>query len=266
MSSQKPRIGLALGSGGPRGLAHIGVIKVLEENKIPIDVIVGSSIGAVIGAFYAVGFSISQIEKIFSNVDRRQIFSLLFDPQFRYGGLIAGRKVENFLKEYFGNKKIEECLIPFAAVATDLKTGQPVVFNQGPLVLALRASIAIPLIFKPVIKDNQILVDGGLSLPVPAQLAKEMGADIVIAVNLDNYKYEEKEKLSFYSVANFSLDILRYHLALNNVKTADFVVNVNFSEDPSFYEFTNVKDKITQGQKAVLQILPQIQKLLKKND
>ena len=119
--SKRPKIGLALGSGGPKGLAHIGVIKVLEENNIPIDFMAGSSIGAMVGGFYAAGLSIKEIEKIALSVNWRRVFSILFDPHLKQG-LIGGEKLKTFIGDYINGKKFEDCKIPFVVVATDLKT------------------------------------------------------------------------------------------------------------------------------------------------
>jgi len=262
MMAERPKIGLALGSGGAKGLAHIGVLQVLKENKIPIDFIAGSSIGAVIGGFYAAGFSPQKIERIFLEIDRRQIFSLLFDPHLKQG-LISGRKLEKFLENHLGSRKIEELQIPFAAIATDLKTGNPIIFRKGKLSAAMRASIAIPLIFKPVFWGNKILVDGGISMPVPVRPLREMGAEIVLAVNLDNYHYNQNSNFGLYNIANSSLDILRYHLASANIKDADVVINIKFENDILFYEFKETKEKILVGRKESEAVLPQIQKLLK---
>ena len=127
---KRPKIGLALGSGGSRGLAHIGVIKALEENNIPIDFIAGSSIGAMIGGFYAARLDIKEIEEIALSINWRRIFSILFDPHLKQG-LIGGEKLKTFIKNYINGKKFEDCKIPFAAVATDLKTGEIVILNKG---------------------------------------------------------------------------------------------------------------------------------------
>jgi len=254
------KIGLALGSGGLKGLAHIGVIKILEENNIPIDFISGSSIGAMVGGFYASGLSIKEIEKIALSTNWRQVFSILFDPYLKQG-LISGEKIKIFIENYINGKKFEDCKIPFAAVATDLKTGDIVVLNKGEMSEAIRASISIPLIFKPVEINGKILSDGGLSVPVPVKIVKNMGADIVIAVNLDKYYCFDKWKFGWYDIVNNSLSILRYHLALLNVVDADIVININVGKN-HWYQFVNIKDKILAGEKATKEILPMLQKII----
>jgi NTE family protein len=160
------KIGLALGCGGARGLAHIGVIKTLVKNNIPIDYIAGSSIGALIGSLYAATLDILQVEKWFLELTYKDLIKVLLDPSL-HSGLIKGEKFINFLQSKIGVRKIEELKIPFRAVATDLFTGKAVVFKKGDLGLAIRSSCAVPFLFSPVISGDKCLVDGGISMPVP---------------------------------------------------------------------------------------------------
>ncbi len=258
--SKRPKIGLALGSGGSRGLAHIGVIKVLEENNIPIDFIAGTSIGAMAGGFYAAGLGVKKMEEIVLETNWRRMFSLV-DPHLKQG-LITGEKVKTFIEGYVDGKKIEDCKIPFVAVTTDLKTGEIVVLNKGEMAQAIRASISIPLVFKPVEIDGRMLIDGGLSAPVPVKIVQDMGADIVIAVNLDKHYHNEKWKPGWYDIANDSLNILRHHLALSNVSTADIVINIDVGPNNYWYQFINGQDKILTGEKAAKEILPRLQEII----
>lgn len=260
--SNRPKIGLALGSGGARGLAHIGVIKILEKNHIPIDYISGSSIGAMVGGYYASGLSIEEIEKIASSTNWREMFSILFDPHLKQG-LIEGKKVEAFIDGHTNGERFENCKIPFSVIATDLKTGDAVILDKGKLAPAIRASISIPLVFKPVEFGDKMLADGGLSAPIPAEIVRNMGADIVIAVNLDKYCNEENWKPGWYGIANDSLDILRHHLAILNAKSADIVIEADLGKE-YWYEFINGQDKILAGEEAAKQILPQLKKLIRR--
>jgi len=258
--SKRPKIGLALGSGGSRGLAHIGVIKALEENNIPIDFIAGSSIGAMAGGFYAAGLSIKKMEEISLETNWRRMFSLV-DPHLKQG-LISGEKVKTFIEGYVDGKKIEDCKIPFVAVATDLKTGEIVILNKGEMAQAIRASISIPLVFKPVEIDGKTLADGGLSAPVPVEIVQGMGADIIIAINLDKHYHDEEWKPGWYNIANGSLNILRHHLALSNVASADMVINIDVGKNNYWYQFINGQDKILTGEKATKEILPRLQEII----
>ena len=260
VESKRPKIGLALGSGGSRGLAHIGVIKALEENNIPIDFIAGSSIGAMAGGFYAAGLSIKKMEEISLETNWRRMFSLV-DPHLKQG-LISGEKVKTFIEGYVDGKKIEDCKIPFVAVATDLKTGEIVILNKGEMAQAIRASISIPLVFKPVEIDDKTLADGGLSAPVPVEIVRGMGADIIIAINLDKHYHDEEWKPGWYDIANGSLNILRHHLALSNVASADMVINIDVGKNNYWYQFINGQDKILTGEKATKEILPRLQEII----
>ena len=190
---KKKKVGLALGSGGAKGLSHIGVIKFLEEMGVKIDFITGSSIGALIGGAYASGLSIEEIEDIALETDLTST-AKLFSPGFGKSGLVTGIKVQEFLTSILGNKNIEYMPIPFTAVATDIITGQEIHFNKGNLVEAIRASISIPIVFQPVICNNIVLVDGGLVNPVPINIAREMGADYIIAVNILSSKNKSDPK------------------------------------------------------------------------
>jgi len=260
VESKRPKIGLALGSGGSRGLAHIGVIKALEENNIPIDFIAGSSIGAMVGGFYAARLSIKKMEEISLETNWRRMFSLV-DPHLKQG-LISGEKVKTFIEGYVDGKKIEDCKIPFVAVATDLKTGEIVILNKGEMAQAIRASISIPLVFKPVEIDGKTLADGGLSAPVPVEIVRGMGADIIIAINLDKHYHDEEWKPGWYDIANGSLNILRHHLALSNVASADMVINIDVGKNNYWYQFINGQDKILTGEKATKEILPRLQEII----
>lgn len=176
------KIGLALGSGSARGWAHIGVIQALSEAGIRVDCVAGTSIGAMVGAVYASG-KIDELEEIVLQFDWKHILHF-FDIVFPKSGLIDGMKVADFIRSHVEEKNIEELLIPFRAVTTDLTTGHEVVIQDGDIIEAVRASISLPGIFTPVRKNGKILVDGGLVNPVPVSVVREMGADFVIAVDL----------------------------------------------------------------------------------
>jgi len=179
------KFGLALGSGSSRGMAHIGVIQVLEAYHIPIDMIAGTSIGSVIGSVYATGASVNQMkEAALSIMEGSKAVSFL-DPTFPYSGLLSGNRAEVILNKIaLQDKNFCDLRIPFAAVATDIKTGAKVILNQGSVMKAVRASISIPGIFTPVKYQDYYLVDGGVVDPVPVDIIQKMGADIIIAVSL----------------------------------------------------------------------------------
>lgn len=176
-----PRIGLALGSGAARGLAHIGVLKVLEEAGIEIAAIAGTSIGALIGALYAAGVPVADMEEVAEAVDWKSIASLV-DPILPTAGLIDGKRVSRFFSELLPVRDFNDLRLPLAMVTTDVERGEVVIINRGDLLTALRAAIAFPGIFTPVPFGDRFLVDGGLCHPVPADIVRELGADKVIGV------------------------------------------------------------------------------------
>ena len=180
---RRKKIGLALSSGAARGFAHIGVIKVLEESQIPVSMIAGTSMGALIGALYAAGLSGDELEEIACNVDIKTA-AKLFAPTPSLGGLVSGNRIQDALQSLVGDVNIEDLKIPFAAVAVDIKNAEEVVIREGSLTEAIRASISVPGIFTAVNYQNRFLVDGGLINPVPVDVVQEMGADFVIAVNI----------------------------------------------------------------------------------
>lgn len=182
MSVSKRRIGLALGSGAARGWAHIGVIRALEEAGVRPDIVAGSSIGAVVGAAYA-GGNTGVFEDWVRALDWQKLASY-FDLAFR-GGLIKAKRVFDALEDTFGSQTIESMPKPYAAVATDLSTGQEVWLREGPIFDALRASVALPGLLTPAHIGDRWLVDGGLVNPVPVSVCRALGADIVIAVDLN---------------------------------------------------------------------------------
>lgn len=182
MTAAGLRIGLALGSGAARGWAHIGVLRVLQEAGIEPDVVCGTSIGALVGAAYAAG-ELDRLEPWVRKLDWRQVVGLL-DVRMA-GGLLEGGKLVAFFRERFVDGGIEALGKPFGCVATDLATGREVWLRSGPVIDAVRASIAIPGVFTPAVRDGQLLVDGGLVNPVPVSLCRAMGADVVIAVDLN---------------------------------------------------------------------------------
>jgi len=182
-------IGLALGSGGARGWAHIGVLRALEAAQIPIHCIAGSSIGAFVGAIYAAD-ALDNLEAFVDDIDWRTILALL-DVDFPSQGLLDGHKVYNLLFSHLNEARIETATLPFACVATDLQQQRAVILREGLMVDAVRASISIPGIFNPFEKAGRFYIDGGVVNPVPVDVARDLGADIVIAVNLNHASLDQ---------------------------------------------------------------------------
>lgn len=184
MVEKGPIIGMALGSGSARGWAHIGVLKALREAGIVPHVIAGTSAGALVGAAYAAGW-IDELEKWVCELDAGDVRSW-FDVSLGAGGLLQGRRLISFFKQSIGAKNIEDLPMPFGAVATDMNSGREMWLRSGDVMNAVRASISLPGLFTPVEYDGRWLLDGGLVNPIPVSLCRAMGADYVIAVNLNN--------------------------------------------------------------------------------
>ncbi len=205
-SNRPSRIGLALGSGSARGLAHLGVIRALEEAGIKVDFVAGTSIGALIGAAYASG-RLDSMESTFQKFNWKSMVSF-FDVVFPKSGLIDGAKVGELVRAHINSEVIESLPIPFCAVATDIQTGEEVVISKGDIIEAVRASISVPGIFTPVRSNGRLLVDGGLVNPVPVSVARSMGADIVIAVDL-NHQIVTGKNLKPLTVSKVTTEINR---------------------------------------------------------
>ena len=186
----KPRVGLALGSGSARGWAHVGVIRALEEAGIRPDLVCGTSVGAMVGAAYAAG-QLDRFEQWLLDMDLSDVVSFM-DVSLN-GGVLKGDRLMGFFRRNFVDHPIEKLALPFAAVATSLRTGAEVWLREGSTVEAVRASIALPVLFTPVQRDSMTLVDGGLVNPVPVSLARAMGADLVIAVDLNSDVLSHRE-------------------------------------------------------------------------
>lgn len=178
------KIGLALGSGSARGLAHLGVIRAIEEAGLEVGFIAGTSMGALIGAIHAAG-KLGELEATFLALDWKKTASF-FDVVLPKSGLLDGAKVSELVRAHIHANAIEMLQIPFAAVATDIVSGEEIVIRSGDVIEAVRASISVPGIFTPVRSNGRILVDGGLTNPVPVSTARAMGANIVIAVDLNH--------------------------------------------------------------------------------
>lgn len=185
-TAPRKKIGLALGGGGAKGLAHIGVIKVLREQNIPIDFIAGTSMGALVGAWYALNKDFKFLENVFLKIEEKDVNSKMNLFKNKNGLLFKNKSILDLLELGFANKSFQQCEIPFRAVATDVENGERVILDSNSISEAVRASIALPLIFKPVRIGERLLMDGGLSDPVPADVVKKMGADIVIAVDVSS--------------------------------------------------------------------------------
>jgi NTE family protein len=260
------KVGLALGSGAAKGFAHIGVLQVLEENKIPIDLISGSSIGSVVAGFYASGHDSKKIKEL----AQKTKWIKLIDFGWPKHGLIKGEKIEKYLKEKLKNIKIEKLKIPLFITAVDLNNSTEVVLSKGDLAKAIRASISIPGIFNPVEINNQILIDGAWKNPVPADILKKAGADIIIAVNLNKKSKKSKEEsaLKIPSMFNVLLKSLRItNEEATHHKIDRKIINILIEpelEDIKLNDFDKIELAIQRGREAAEKHIEEIKKLTKR--
>lgn len=262
----RPKIGLALGSGGFRGFAHIGVIQVLQENNIPIDYISGASIGALVGAYFSIHSDLDLLEQEIVMNNKEKLPTLL-DLGFR-GGFVSGRKFEIFLERMLGKKNFTDCCLPLKIVATDLISGQAQVLDHGLLATAVRASASVPLVFEPVKIRGHLLVDGGLSNPVPVNLLKEMGADKIIAVNLYHRHEFVDRRFNMPTVALRATRIAVHNLSKHSLRGADVVINPDTSafmqtnKYKKYFDPPVAKALIDIGRREAKRFLPEIKRLL----
>jgi NTE family protein len=268
--TNRKKIGLALGGGGAKGLAHIGVLKVLERNGIPIDYIAGTSIGAMVGAYYAASRDVKYVERVALNSNMNQFASLMIELT-RYGGLVRGNKVMAYLEKSLDGIDFSELEIPFAAVATELNCGESVYFEKkGDVATAIRASISYPPVFAPLKIKNKLYVDGGLSCQVPVKKVFDMGADVVIAVALENdYIFKKREfdkETAFgntYRVLNSSIKVLVKRLGEYDTKDADVIISPKVGTLRTWMDFGKSNRIIKIGENAAQKSMKDIKKLLK---
>jgi NTE family protein len=240
----KPRIGLALGGGAARGFAHIGVIKALETNGIAPDIVVGTSAGSVVGALYAAGFGAFDLQKLAFQMDESSFKDwALFDR-----GLLKGEALEAFINKQVANKPIEGLKRRFAAVATDLQSGEAAAFSIGNVGQAVRASSSVPGVFSPVLIRGREYVDGGLVSPVPARAARTLGADIVIAVDISGRPSGKKGSGSM-DVLLDTIAIMGNTIADYELRDADIVVRPKIQGLP-VANFQQRHEAILEGERA----------------
>lgn len=264
---KRKKLGVALGSGGPRGLYHIGVLKALAKNNIPIDYLAGSSVGAWVGGHYALNKNIEQLEEL---TNGRKIEKLMSMLEFSFsGGVIKGNKLERLLNDWLKDARFEDMKIPFRAVATDLMAGVSVVFRTGRLAPVLRASMAIPGAFAPVVYQNKILIDGGISDPVPDDVVRKMGADVILAVDLNGIPrgkdIKRKRPQTITDILETAINVLYHHLAAATTKDADIILRPYLEEYAGWsdYFFTNKgHEAIALGERETKKIIPRLRGIL----
>jgi len=254
--AKRPRVGLALAGGFARGIAHIGVLRVLGEAGIPIDCVAGTSVGALIGASYCSGASLEEMQSIgavtsFTDFGR-------WTPSWL--GLATNQRMEKYLARFTPAKTFEELKTPLSVSTTDINAGVSVYYSHGPLAPVIRASCAYPGLFVPIQYDGRMLVDGFLTAPVPVEGALLLGADIVIAVYLEAGNLEEPR--TFTDVLSRAFNILQRHSDLQWRTQADVIIEPDVK--PFVWDdFTKTPEMVAAGEAATLAVLPQIRAALR---
>lgn len=270
----RKKIGLALGGGGSRGLAHIGVLKVLKENNIPIDYVSGTSMGALIGAFFCSGMNVNQIEKEIISLNWKN----LLDYSIPTKGLIKGKKIEEMLRKKLGNLDFKDLKIPLLVTAYDIKKDQEIIFSKGNVVQAIRASISIPGIFIPVSNKERILVDGGVVDPMPTEILKNY-TDIIFGVSVASIKprdviFDEEAiandksltipgilKTTLKAVAILNSEVNRADIIKKEI---DILINIDLG-NREILDFKNPQEIISIGERFAKENLDKIRRLTKTN-
>jgi NTE family protein len=250
-STERPRVGLALAGGFARGIAHIGVLRILREAGIPIDFVAGTSVGALIGAAFCAGTSLEEMERIGSTTSFTDFGR--WTPSWL--GLATNQRLEKFLAQFTPVKTFEEMAIPLAIATTDINAGVSVYYTRGPVGLPLRASCAYPGLFVPIQYEGRTLVDGFLTSPVPVEGALLLGADVVIAVYLEAGNLEQPR--TFTDVLSRSFNIIQRHTDLTWRQQADVIIEPDVK--PFVWDdFTKTPDLVAAGATATLAALPEI--------
>lgn len=252
------KIALALGAGASKGFAHIGVLKILEANKIPIHMIVGTSAGSFVGSLYAYGFNAFQLQKMSLTIEKGDIVDLTIPDN----GFIKGEKLEEYINRMVSNTTIEKLRIPFYAVATDLMNGQEVIFGKGNTGTAVRASCSIPGVFRPVSIGGRLYADGGIVSPVAVDAARKMGADVVIAVDISSDIDSSQPQNTLETILK-SISIMYAKIAGQQLSRADIVIKPKVSFIGSA-DFDKRHEAIIEGEKAALEQLPRIKEIVEK--
>jgi NTE family protein len=275
------RVGLAMGAGSALGYALIGVLKVLEREHVPLDIVAGTSMGAIVGAYHAAGFSAADIEKEALKIDKAAIYETIFwDVAVPRSGLLSGTSLLRFFRSHLGYQEFKDLRVPFACTATDIETGEEVVLSKGHVAEAIRASMSIPLLFQPYPYGGRYLVDGGLVHPVPTRVLSRMGADVLLSVNLTLPAGERKplhdrqedaaDRLAsllplkgpnvgdiFFKMVN----TMQYQIARGQMDIAHVTIEPELRPF-HWTEFHRAKELIEEGERACELALPKIKKYL----
>lgn len=254
---KRPLVGLALGGGMARGCAHVGVLRELERNDIPIDLIAGTSVGSLIGGAYAAGLSPDQIEQMALTISWNDLGRVTISKL----GFYNSERTEDYIRNHFPVTEFEGTRIPFGAVATDIQTGKMVIFTEGSLPLAIRASCAMPIFYTPVTVNGRMMVDGGLVGHIPASVARLMGADLVIAVDVNSQHLPIPPPTHLFTVMSQALSVMGRSAVQYLYADADIVIRPQIEEvRPD--DLSKAAEMIAAGEEAVRRTIDKIKRSL----
>jgi NTE family protein len=259
MPPPKPaKVALVLGAGASKGFAHIGVLKVMEANRIPIHIIVGTSAGSFVGSMYAYGLDAYQLQQLAFDIEKTDVVDLTLPDN----GFIKGDRLERYVNRILRNTPIEKLRIPFFAVATDILKGEEIVFGVGNTGAAVRASCSVPGIFQPVRIADRMYVDGGVVSPVAVNTAKKYGADLIIAVDISTSMPGTAPTGTIETILQ-SVDVMYSRIAATQIDGADVVIRPNM-RNIGAADFSKRHEAILEGEKAALAVLPDLLQKLRK--
>lgn len=247
-----PKIGLALGGGAARGFAHIGVLQVLEEQGIKPDLVVGTSAGSVVATLYAAGKTPAELTNMAMTLDESTITDWVFPGR----SLLKGEALAKFVRNLSGGRQIEGMRMPLGIVAADLQNGQPILFRKGDPGMAVRASSSVPGVFEPVKIGGREYIDGGAVSPIPVRYAKQMGADIVIAVDISAIPEGQSTK-GAVDILLQTFNIMGHAISQYELQDADVVMRPKL-EGIGSTEFSARRLSILAGREAALMVMPQL--------
>lgn len=252
-----PSVGLTLSGGAARGFAHLGVIQALLEHKIPVHAITGTSVGSVVGALLAGGYNSQEMTEIAGSLKWQKLVS----PTLSGMGLVTAKKLESFVSELLGQTDFSDLEIPLRVVATDIAGAEEVVFSEGSVARAVRASCSVPGIFEPLVEDDIAYVDGGVTNNLPSALTREMGADVVIAVDLNSQRPDPQLPVNLLDVTFRSFAMLLDRTSVEGREDADIVIQPDLNEF-SYHDLSHAEEMIRRGRSAAEALLPEIRKLV----
>ncbi len=256
-NKKRPLVGLALGGGMARGCAHIGVLRELEKNDVPIDLIAGVSVGSLIGGAYAAGLSPDQIERLALTISWNDLGRVTISKL----GFYNSERTEDYIRKNFPVTEFEKTRIPFGAVATDIQTGKMVIFTEGSLPLAIRASCAMPIFYTPVMVNGRMMVDGGLVGHVPASVARLMGADLVIAVDVNSQHLPIPPPTHLFTVMSQALSVMGRTAVQYLYADADIVIRPQI-EQVRPDDLSKAAEMIAAGEEATRRVIAKIKRSL----